>query len=313
MGIRMGMKQNNTGHIVLWGIRLSDQEQQEFMDQVEQNVTDGQYCQVHIVKEDTDEAKLRTEMYPFYFFEGNLRFWQIMFRSGRKTPLCVQKVFLYDYLWKLQNSVLWPYHYQADRLAQAKQAMHAFLDDMEDQTILELPGVESFHRFYLLEQKRTGQTQVKVMPEQIQILRNEKPVYQAQKMEVVLTKFKPVGKRIYLVAYLKSPIFNFCEAPTLWMEKNGNRDHLQEIPLQNSSWNYYHCKEETNHFYTFVLTINCKEVKQFHFYVKCRNQLFDTFYYFMPEVVFDTGTKCYRYYDGKRVYRFDHNTFLVEK
>lgn len=313
MEIHSGRQQDNTSHVVLLGTHLSDQEQQEFMDLVEQNVPEDHHCQIHIVGEDTDASVLRTEMYPFYFFAGNLRFWQIMFRSGRKTALCVQKAFLYDYLWKLQNSVLWPYHYQEAKLTQAKQEMHAFLDDMDDQVILGLPAVESFHRFYLIEQKKTGHTQVKVAPEQIQILRNGKSVYQAQKMEVVLTKFKPVGKQIYLVAYLKSPVFNFCDAPSLWMEKNGDRDHLQEIPLQNSSWNYYHCKEETNRFYTFVLTVDSKKVKQFHFYVKCRDQLFDTYYYFMPEVVFDNGTKCYRYYDGKRVYRFDHNTFLVEK
>lgn len=306
-------QQDNVSHVVLLQIHLSDQERQEFMDLVEQNLSDSSSCQVHVVEEDTDGTQLRTEMYPFYFFEGNLKFWQLMFRAGRETPLCVQKVFLYDYLWKLKNSVLWPYHYQDEKLTQAKQAVHALLNEISDQTILELSGVESFHRFYLLEQKTTGQTQVEVTSEQIQIMRNGKQVYETKKIEVVLTKFKIFGSQIHLVAYLKSPVFNFCEAPTLWMEANGDREHLQEIPLQNSSWNYYHCKEETNHFYTFVLRINCKKIQQFHFYVKCRDQLFDTYYYFMPEVVFNNQIKCYRYYAGKRVYRFDHNTFLVEK
>lgn len=305
-------EQGNGSHVVMPMALLSVQERQEFLEWMERKKLSGLTCYVHTVGEETDAAELRTEMYPYYFFEGNLCFWQMMFYSG-KTPLSVQKVFLYDYLWKLENSVLWPYHYAPDRLQAAKEQMHAFLNEIEDATILELQGVESFHRFYLIQKKTLGKTQVEVTPGNLRILRDGRPVYQTQKIEVVLTKFKVSRGKIRLVAYLKSPIFNFCEAPTLWMEQNGDNNHMEQIPLMDSSWNYYHCKEQTNQFFTFVLTVDSKKIKQFHFYVKCRELLFDTYFYFMPEVVFNNQIKCYRYYQGKRVFRFDHNTFLVEK
>lgn len=312
MEMRQGEAQGSS-QVVLPLAVLSEKERQEFMEWMEAKIPSNHTCHVHTVDGDTDAAELRTKMYPYYFYEGNLFFWQNMFRSGEELPVCIQKAFLYDYLWKLKNGVLWPYHYATERLQAAKEQMHAFLNKVEDAVILNLEGIQSFHRFYLIQQKTTGETQVDIKPESLRILRDGKTVYQAQKIEVVLTKFKVSGHRIRLVAYLKSPLFNFCEEPALWMEKNGDREHFEQIPLMDSSWNYYHCKEQTNHFYTFVLTVDIKKIKQFHFYVECRGVFFDTFYYFMPEVVFNNQIKCYRYYLGKRVFRFDHNTFLVEK
>lgn len=259
--------------------------------------------------EERDANLLRTAMYPYYYFENNYLFWKQLLASGLEG---VQEAFLLDYMWKLQNSVLWPYHYDQKKQKQAKEKVHALLAPIADSVILEQQGIDRFHRFYLLEQKPQGQTEVKVEQESVQILRDGICIYDAKKIEIILTKFKPVGTQLQFVAFIKSPIFNFCEAPTLWMERNG-MDHLTEVPLKDSSWNYYKCKEETNHFYTFVLTINTKAIKRFHFYVKLRDQMFDTYYYFMPEVVFHNQLKCYRYYDQNKVYRFDHNTFIVEQ
>lgn len=306
-------KQQQDSHIVMPVAYLSEQEQQEFIGLARQNIPSGHtYC-IHPVDASTDAVQLRTEMYPFYCFEENLFFWQTMFSQGEETPRSVQKVFLLDYTWKLQNGVLWPYHYTSGRQRQVKAKMHALLGYISDQLLLEQPGLDSFHRYYLLGLQTGKSTEVVVTPEQVQIRRDGRSIYKAQKFEVVLTKFKPAGNKLLFVAFIKSPVFNFCEAPTLWMEQNGDHDHLTEVPLKDSSWNYYKCKEETNHFYTFVLTIPTKKIKKFHFYVKIRDQLFDTYYYFMPEVVFDNSFKRYRYYDRNKVYRFDRNTFLIEK
>ncbi len=309
----MNKRQEQNSHIVMPVAYLSEQEQQEFIKVAQQNIpTEQTYC-IHKVDEGTDAVQLRMHMFPFYCFEANLLFWQCMFAGKEETPLCVQKVFVLDYTWKLQNSVLWPYHYTSGRQQQAKEKVHALLGYISDRILLEQPGIDSFHRYYLLGLQTEKSTEVVVTPEDVQIKRDGRSIYKAQKFELVLTKFKPVGNKILFVAFIKSPIFNFCEAPTLWMEQNGDHDGLVEVALKNSSWNYYKCKEETNHFYTFVLTINTRKIKKFHFYVKIRDQFFETYYYFMPEVVFHNQFKRYRYYDRNKVYRFDHNTFLIEK
>lgn len=266
----------------------------------------------YMIEENADPNLLRTQMFTYYYFDANMEFWEKLFASSHaEKGVC--HAFLSDFLWKTQNNVIWPYHLQGEQWERARNRVIGVLDQVPDEFILDYNGVDNFYRSYLFDMKSKGHTKVMAQPEALQIVRNGNVIYEAKKLEIVLTKFRPVKNRIHFIAFIKSPVFNFCEEPILWMESNGDAEGREKIPLKKSSWSYYRTKEETNAFYTFILNINTKEKKKFHFYVEIDGTMFDTYYYFMPEVVFSTKLSRYRYYCGSKEYRFDHNTFLVRR
>lgn len=321
-------------HVVVETAMLSEEELLEFMACVEDNFEPGcgrvihfltstdtsahkllcrekiTDCPDYTIEEMPDPNLLRAKMFPYYYFNGNMEFWEKLFEAAD----CVRGVcyaFLSDFLWKTHNNVVWPYHLKKKELSHARERMVNILNQVPDEFILSYKGIDNFYRSYLFGMKSEGSTGVRVLPETLQIVRNGNVVYEAKKLEIVLTKFRPEEDKIAFVAFIKSPVFNFCKEPVLWMESNGDTGDRQKIPLKKSSWRFYKSKEETNSFYTFVLDIDTKKIKEFHFYVEVEGTVYDTYYYFMPEVVFNTKLDRYRYYKGRTEYRFDHNTFLI--
>lgn len=322
-------------HVVVETAVLSEEELLGFMDCVEDSFEPGCGRVIHflvspdvhsqlricterktvypdyVLEEKTDSNLLRAQMFPYYYFDGNMEFWEKMFEN-MEYPKAVCYAFLSDFLWKTQNNVMWPHHLQKEQMTAARKRMTGMLDQVLDEYILSCKGIDNFYRSYLFGMKSTGSTDVKAQPEALQIVRNGKVIYEAKKLEIVLTKFRPEGHQLAFVAFIKSPVFNFCKEPVLWMESNGE-ENREKIPLKKSSWRFYKTKEETNSFYTFVLDIDTDKIKKFHFYVEVEGIVYDTYYYFMPEVIFNTKLNRYRYYTGKTEYRFDHNTFLVNQ
>lgn len=266
----------------------------------------------YMIEEDVEASLLRTKMFPFYYFEGNMEFWEKLFTS-QNVPKGVCLAFLSDFMWKTCNNVMWPYNYDEEKLQKARERVTGIINKIPDEWLVGYKGVDNFHKCYLLGWKSEGETKAEVAENSLQVVRNGAVVYEAKKLEIVLTKFHPVKNRIRMVAFIKSPVFNFCEKPVLWMEENGDTKNRKEVPLMKSSWRFYKTKEETNVFYTFVLNIDTTQVKKFHFYVEVMGVLYDTYYYFMPEVIFNTALGRYRCYRKKTEYRFDHNTFLVNE
>ena len=267
-----------------------------------------------MIEENSNPDVLRTVLFPYYYFEGNMDFWEKMFAMP-EMPESVYYACLSDMVWKICNNVMWPFHYSKEQMDKAEKRVEDLLDAIPEEVFFQYEGMDNFLRHYLLGMKKSVRTEVAVKPEALQLLRDGKAVYEAKKLEIILTKFRPSKGKLQFIAFIKSPVFRFCEKPVLYMEteKKGGVVERTEIPLKKSSWCFYKCKEENNAFYTFVLSINTKQIKKFHFYVGLRGVIFDTYYYFMPEVVFNTSLNRYRYYQGTMEYRFDHNTFLIGK
>lgn len=324
------------GHIVILVNKFSDSELNSFIEYAKNLCSDSSLHQIHFICNDISDSQLlnlrektkdfsafcieenanpdllRTRMYPYYAFEQNMNFWETMF-AAHKEDTIVYLAFLHDFLWKTFYNVMWPYHYDDTNMKLAKKRVSNLINQIPDEYILNLDSVESFHKFYILGLKTEGTTTLDTLPDSINILRNGKQVYSAKKIEVVLTKFRAVGRKLSMVAFLKSPVFSFCEKPELYVEYNNKERQRSLVPLKKSSWRYYKTKEETNTFYTFVLDMSLKGISSFHFYVKINGTMYDTYYYFMPDVVFNPGLDRYRYYTNRVEYHFERNTFRVNK
>lgn len=267
---------------------------------------------IHVAGDDTDTEMLRRECFAYYHFEENLSLWKSLFSSYGDDSL-VQTAFLHDYIWKMVANVLWPYHYDQMMLEKKQWEYHQMLSSIPNQLILEIEGMDTFQRYYILSLKCGNDIKISAKPEKLEILCNNEVYYTAKKIELILTKYRPIGEELEIVAFMKSPVFNFCGKPRLYAEENGNKDTRREIELEPSSWNYYKTKEEICRFYRFVYRINIHEIEKFHFYAKIEEVEYDTYYYFMPDIVFNTKLDRYRYYQNGLVYRFESNTFYVQK
>lgn len=257
--------------------------------------------------------QLKVDFYPYHCYESNLEFWKLIFSKMNPLPISIYNSFVFDLLWKIEANVIWPYHYAEDRLAIAKDEYIQMLNEVPDELIRYLEGIDNFQRYHLFKLKTSGGTATDVWKEKLRIVRNGVIFYEANKIEIVLTKFRLTEKKIKFVAFVKSPAFAFASKPELYMDINGNQEDMIPVKLSDSSWNYYKTKELSNQFYTFVLDIDINEIKQFHFYVKLDEKLFDTYYYFMPEVIFSNAAKRYRCYYKDIEVRFTQNTFYIDK
>lgn len=273
----------------------------------------GQPFSVYVVTEETDTEMLRRKCFAYYHFEDNLIFWNKLFSVYGEERL-VQCAFLHDYIWKMVSNVLWPYHYEESQLKQKQWEYHQNLRLIPNELILKMEGIDTFQRYYFLSLKSGNDFKISANPGKLDILCNNEVYYTAKKLELILTKYHPIGEdELEITAFLKSPVFSFCGKPQIYVEENGNTEGRRKIHIESSSWNYYKTKEEICRFYRFVYRVNIHEVEKFHFYVRIKETEYDTYYYFMPDIVFNTKLDRYRYYQNGFVYRFESNTFYIQK
>ena len=261
-------------------------------------------------EEKTNSDLLRLKCFPFYHFETNLSFWKECFEKRRSVLW--QKLFLFDYSWKMKANVLWPYHYEKSHLLQVQREYHQIFEYIDNEIIMNSKWIDTFQKYYFLSLGDKNEIRVVSDREQLMITCNDEVYYTAKKLEIVLTKYRPQGKYLEIVAFIKSPIFSFTKAPQLYVQENDSSEK-KEVELRPSSWNFYKTKEEICRFYQFSYRISIDLVNKFHFYVRLNGVEYDTYYYFMPDVVFNTRLNRYCYYQNGYVFRFERNTFYVQK
>lgn len=100
-------------------------------------------------------SAISTKMHPFYQFEKNIGFWEELFErytcSGTvKAPLYLQASYLNEVNWKIRQDVFFPYHYDAERFAEALERVAALMAYVDDDVIFTSPRADEFYRHYLL-------------------------------------------------------------------------------------------------------------------------------------------------------------------
>ena len=236
----------------------------------------GEYLYLH-----QPESIVRTFFFAYYIFESTMRYWENLFSEyPTKVPYYIQAMYLNDVSWKTHADILLPYHYDPPKFEEAKARIRHLLDRVEDCVILKHPKIGQFHKNYFISLKTNNDIRVIAGPCDTVVLNHDSVIYSVQNLEIFIRKFTVKNNRIKILALIKSPLFTFLEKPTLYLIQNKDFAHMEEIPLRESSWDYYGAKVRTNSFWLFNVEIKTDKPKTFEFLIKAGGKQYDAEYTF---------------------------------
>ena len=192
-----------------------------------------------------------TIFYSYYIFETTTAFWEDLFASfDGEVPQYFQAMYINDVNWKSRADILLPYHYDKEKFDASVERLKALIRQVDDQVILKHPKIETPHKCFLLGLKDKDAMSVKIGSGVISLLRDNIPVFIENSAPLTICKFKLLDDKVYIDAFIRSPMLSFCEKPELFAHLTDKESTIDErIELENSAWDYYHVKIKTNKFW----------------------------------------------------------------
>lgn len=191
-----------------------------------------------------------TVFYSYYIFETTMAFWEELFDSfGESVPQYIQAMYINDINWKTHMDILLPYHYGEAEFKRAEERICNLLRRVDDEVILKHPKIEIPHRYFILGLKNKDSLSVKANCAGVSLIKNEVPVYFEETVPLTVCRFRADEEKVYIDAFLRSPVLSFCEQPRVNMHLVGaNEARVVELETEKSAWDYYHAKIKTNKF-----------------------------------------------------------------
>jgi glycerophosphoryl diester phosphodiesterase len=85
------------------------------------------------------------------------------------------------------------------------------------------------------------ETDVRVTKDdELVLIHNGEEIYTSEKITAVVNRFKVTNGILKADAFLKSPVFSYCEKPELYIVKDGKREKLE---LTHSECEKYHAEQ----------------------------------------------------------------------
>ena len=214
------------------------------------------------------DGAVQTHKYAYYIFESATSLWEEFFQKffPGPVPRYLQGMYLHDLNWKMTANVLFPYHYPPEQFRKAVGRMRTLLNCVDDELILNHPDINAFRKHYFLSMKDRPLNVERSFPAVIQVNNGEDVLYEVKEIEIYLGRMRASRGHLQITAMIKSPLFNYCEKPNLYLVTN--KHYTREISLRQSAWGYYNTKVMTNNFWLFDLDIDMKEVQQFYLLVQ---------------------------------------------
>lgn len=210
-----------------------------------------------------------TIFYAYYIFETTMKFWEDLFASYEgKVPPYIQAMYINDINWKSKTDILLPYHYEKEEYDKAVSRICGLLSQVDDDVILKHPKVEVPHRYFMLELKDKQSVEVKAGSCGVSLFKNDKPVFFEGTIPFTVCRFKADKEKVYIDAFLRSPVFSFTDKPRVIAHFSGvNFSEEIELELEKSAWDYYHAKVKTNKFWRVRLDWDYKKFNSVFFTV----------------------------------------------
>lgn len=191
-----------------------------------------------------------TIFYAYYIFETTMRFWEDLFNSfDGEVPEYFQAMYVNDVNWKAQMDILLPYHYSAEEFAKAEKRICDLLKKVNDRSIINHPKVEILHATYMLGLKYDQKIDIAAGSGGVVLLNSNKPIYVEQCMTLYVCRFKVDEEKVYIDAFLRSPVTTFTDNVKIYANVSGDYgSESVELNAEKSAWDYYHAKIRTNKF-----------------------------------------------------------------
>lgn len=258
-----------------------------------------------------------THFYSYYLFEKTMAFWEEEFaKYDGPVPRYLQALYVSDLAWKTTTDILLPYHYPEDDLKAAKKRIADLLERVDSSVIAGHPILDKYQVAFFLNQKPNSSVRFLPGKDTFGLMADDHLVYYRSKMEIILLRTSLQEGELCIQAYLKSPCFLFEEEqPVLLAEVECNGAYRRvEVPLRESSWNYYKAKNKTHRFWDFSFNLQAEEGGSLSFLVKFGGETFKTNYYFGHRAIFSNSKpKRYVVYKHDYEYRFRDNAFYIKK
>lgn len=252
-----------------------------------------------------------------FSFENSIGFFENIFSKYEDdVPKYFQSLFVHDISWKLLSYSLFPYHYEGAEYDAAIRRLRLLLDRVDESTILNCPLTNNFHRHFFLNMKSDSKSAVvAAQKNMISVYKNGAKLYSTEKFEIILNRIRVDNENLQMLAFLKSPLFNYVEAPKIEAVVTRNDGTVENMNLDFflSSWSWYKTKEKTNNFYGFYFNYNVNEIRSFLIRIIVDGIHYDTYYWFMPTAPYSNNIKQYKAVLSRYAIDVEDNCFLIEK
>lgn len=293
------------------------QEDQEFICRVLQDKLKIGYCSdgEYQYNRSNESSATKNHFSPIELFEPTMAYFENLFAAYPDgVPRYYQAMFLNDVQWKVKSNILFPYHYDSERLAESIDRIKNLLESVDEEVIAQHPDIDVYHRAYWLAMKRNNHVTVICMPNKVSLVSNGNELYYREKIELVLYKLHVRNGAVNILLCAKSPVFTFSGEPRIFaIVQTRYGVHECIMDCHPSSFNFYKSREETNSFWTFYFEYPVKDLESVQFAVEIDGVRYQTSFHFMDTCPFNTTLEIADYVQEDHLVRFDNNTFFVQK
>lgn len=241
------------------------------------------------------------------YFDGFIGKWEEIFAGFETVPSFVQALFVEDILARTASDCLLPYWAEGENYRKEIGRIEKILESVDDDLIVNFPDAGLMNKYYIVSMKYKGELEAAV-DEKIRLVHGNKVLFESDGVTLVLTKFKAHRNGVEVCGYISSPIFDYCEKPTLLL-----RERNENIPLDIAECSYCYdgAKIKNNTAWGFRTVIVPDKRKSFSFTVEIGERSYPVNFECGEWVAFNqnrrffvmNGIKC----------RMSERCFVVEK
>ncbi len=253
-----------------------------------------------------------SKSFAYYIFEDTMAMWEDLFAPYEQTgaPIYLQALFLNDIKWKGTQDILLPYSYPKAEFEKAVDRLVRLIRQIDDDVILKRPAMDLYHKHYLIGIKGNNNIRLSCDSDAVRLFHEDEEVYKAEKIPAVVNTFKIFKDRLHIDAFLKCPVFMYCEKPTLFLIKDGERE---EVELTESAYSNYRANIKTAKFWRFRLDIDVQNTEKFELEVVISGITYKISYYYGPHVPLTQGKRIKKYFNNGVCYGERQGVFTLSK
>lgn len=313
------LKENN----VLFDKEMSYSEDEAFNTQILMKKKKIGFCKeaTYIYRKNVSSAT-KNRSNPYYTFESLTKYNENLIKKYKdengKIPKYIQAIILNNLRWRIKTDEIFPYHYEKEKFQQAINRIKNVLSYVENGTILNMPHMSIYHKFYIFKLKDM-KLDAFYGEHIFSIMSNKEVLFSSEDVEIAFTRCKIIeNQKLYILGCIKSPICEMVKPKVILKYKTKNNEiKEQQLELQESAKSYYQSTIKTNTFYKFEYTIDLTDITRFEFYVLIDNTKLKAKYYFTALGIFNTEFQRYAAFtkDKKYLIYYDEgtNTFYIRK
>lgn len=208
-----------------------------------------------------DSSVSSSKVKSYYLYENTINAYKKLFESfNGKVPYYYQGMFINDLGWKMRSNATLPIHLQwnKEKYDAALKTLSELLGMISDDIIVNHPNVNLYHSLYFIKIKKDSNIFPAYGPAGVSLLNDSKVVFSDKRIEILLLKTNISNKRIQLMAFAKSPLFDYIPENNIRIilckdSANGTRHEL-DLPKTVSSWSRIACKSKVATFYNIELS-----------------------------------------------------------